>query len=46
MAKFQPLVMETMTKSKDGFLGVSIMCGQKFGHKRIPWAGNISWDKH
>ncbi|NWS50096.1 SELN protein, partial [Probosciger aterrimus] len=23
MAKFQPLVMETMTKSKDGFLGIS-----------------------
>lgn len=25
MAKFQPLVMETMTKSKDGFLGVGVL---------------------
>lgn len=25
IAKFQPLLMETMTKSKDGFLGVSIV---------------------
>ncbi|ETE68063.1 Mannosyl-oligosaccharide 1,2-alpha-mannosidase IC [Ophiophagus hannah] len=26
LAKFQPLLMETMTKSKDGFLGLTMMC--------------------
>lgn len=25
VAKFQPLLMETMTKSKDGFLGVGVL---------------------
>jgi len=48
VAKFQPLVMETMTKSKDGFLGVGIMqdvYGQKLWYKHVLWAGNLSWKK-
>lgn len=49
VAKFQPLVMETMTKSKDGFLGVRIMqdmYGQKFQYKHILWAGVIIMNKY
>lgn len=49
VAKFQPLVMETMTKSKDGFLGVRItqdMYGQKFQYEHILWAGVIIRNKH
>lgn len=31
VAKFQPLLMETMTKSKDGFLGVGVLQGPDCG---------------
>lgn len=48
VAKFQPLVMETMTKSKDGFLGVGVMqdvYGHRFWYKHMQRAGNITSNK-
>lgn len=48
MAKFQPLVMETMTKSKDGFLGVGVLQATNSGINTsggLGTAPGICWEE-